>query len=278
MKTISDTRSRDDLKQHYEVEKELAERLRNASKDERLGLYSKVYDELFRRVPHHSQLRKKASPELEAARVSRRMRLLLPFLNRDSVFMEIGAGSGALSLRIAPSVNRVYALDVSKEIATAQELPPNMQYLISDGCSVPVPEGSVDLAFSDQLIEHLHPDDAFEQLENIHAALRPGGICICMTPNRLNGPHDVSKYFSDVAEGFHLKEYTNGELKGLFREAGFARVRVLIGARGRYIGTPVLPVASVERIISRLPRRAGKSIADTSLLRVILGCRIFSEK
>ena len=35
---------------------------------------------------------------------------------------------------------------------------------------------------------------------------------ICLTPHRSTGPHDMSKYFGDVATGFHLKEYTNKEL------------------------------------------------------------------
>ncbi len=41
------------LRQHYEVEKELADRLRHATREERRILYGTVYDELYQRVPHH---------------------------------------------------------------------------------------------------------------------------------------------------------------------------------------------------------------------------------
>ena len=71
-------------------------------------------------------------------------------------------------------------------------------------------------------MEHLHPDDAVDQLKNIYNALVNGGKYICITPNRLTGPHDISKYFDNVATGFHLKEYTVTELSGLFREVGFS--------------------------------------------------------
>lgn len=61
-------------------------------------------------------------------------------------------------------------------------------------------------------MEHLHPDDAYEQLQEIYNALIPGGIYICITPNRLSGPHDVSQYFDSIATGFHPKEYTTVEM------------------------------------------------------------------
>jgi predicted SAM-dependent methyltransferase len=37
---------------------------------------------------------------------------------------------------------------------------------------------SVDLAYSNQLMEHLHPDDASEQLANVYRALKPGGVTV----------------------------------------------------------------------------------------------------
>ena len=84
-------------------------------------------------------------------------------------------------------------------------------------------------------MEHLHPDDAFEQLENIYRALTPGGVYICVTPNRLSGPHDISSLYDEVATGFHLKEYSISELHSLFRRVGFSRIRVHFGIKEKYI-------------------------------------------
>jgi predicted SAM-dependent methyltransferase len=58
-------------------------------------------------------------------------------------------------------------------------------------------------------MEHLHPDDAFEQLKQIYTALTPGGLYICTTPNRLTGPHDVSKYFDETAAGFRALNHAS---------------------------------------------------------------------
>lgn len=54
--TEKDTRTFEQLKEHYEIEKALADRLRSAGKEERKRLYLVVYDELFKRVPEHPQL------------------------------------------------------------------------------------------------------------------------------------------------------------------------------------------------------------------------------
>ena len=44
------------LREHYLIERELADRLRSAPRSERGALYSELYDELFRRVPYHPML------------------------------------------------------------------------------------------------------------------------------------------------------------------------------------------------------------------------------
>ena len=73
-------------------------------------------------------------------------------------------------------------------------------------------------------MEHLHPDDAIVQLTNIKNALTNGGKYICITPNRINGPHDISRYFDKEASGFHLKEYTFTDLNKIFKNIGFSTV------------------------------------------------------
>ena len=39
-------------------------------------------------------------------------------------------------------------------------------------------------------------------LANLYRALKPGAVYVCITPNRLSGPHDISLYFDSVATGF----------------------------------------------------------------------------
>jgi SAM-dependent methyltransferase len=277
MHANGETRTSEQVRDHYEIEKELANRLRSASRDERLKLYGSVYNELFQRVPLHPQLTKKADPRAFNWAIDRQLRVIDPFLRPDATFLEVGAGDCALSVCVSLRVRKVYAIDVSDEIMS-KKLPGNVEGRISDGITIPVPKASVDVAYSNQVIEHLHPDDTLEQLTHIYDSLAPGGVYVCITPNRLSGPHDISKYFDEHATGFHLKEYTFRELHQRFMQVGFSRVRACVGGRGRYLGAPPLVVEGVEgalRLFSGPQRRA---IANRLLVSSILGIRIIGTK
>jgi SAM-dependent methyltransferase len=270
-------RTAEQIREHYEIEKELANRLRSASRAERRGLYSSLYDELFRRVPLHPQLTDPAASEGREQSVALEMNLLRPFLSRDSTFLEVGPGDCALSLEVATVARRVYAVDVSAEVARTAEAPENFRHILSDGCCIPLPPNSVDVAYSNQLMEHLHPGDAIEQLQQVHTVLAPGGIYVCVTPNRLTGPHDVSMYFDEVATGFHLKEYTASELSRLFREVGFVRVGSLVQRNGKYTRLPIFPTALVETCLSVLPHAKKKAIGR-KLRGPLLSIRLIGVK
>lgn len=248
------TRTPEELKRHYQIEKDLADRLRHADRESRASLYGRVYDELFRRVPEHPQLQRKQDEGERAAAVDERLALLARFLKSDTVFLEIGAGDCSLSRAVSKRVQKCYALDVSSEILERASAP-GMQSVLSDGCSIPVPDGTITLAYSYQVMEHIHPDDALEQLKNIYRALTPNGCYLCVTPNRLNGPHDVSQYFDSVATGFHLREYTFTELDRLFRLVGFRRSLPYVGFSHRYMRVPLGTLVALEALLEWLPFR-----------------------
>ena len=192
--------------------------------------------------------------------------------------MEIGAGDCAMSIAAAKQVRAVFAVEVSKEITSASTLPKNVTLVLSDGVSIPVAKSAVDVVYSNQLMEHLHPDDAKEQLENIAGALRNGGKYVCITPNRLSGPHDVSRYFSKATQGFHLKEYAVHELAELFLKSGFSQVQTYIGGKGWYLPFPRWIIVAIERRLEGLPHSLGRIIARTSLFRALLGVIIVGIK
>jgi SAM-dependent methyltransferase len=270
-------RSAAQLREQYEIEKSLAARLRTASRADRRELYSSAYDELFRRVPHHSQLTKKASVEERKLQVAEQLRFLDPFLTPQSTFLEIGAGDCALSLAASTRVQQVYAVDVSEQITHTERMPRNFSLILTDGTSIPVPRCSVDLAYSNQLMEHLHPDDALEQLANIFNVLKPGGRYICLTPNQLTGPHDVSRYFDRQATGFHLREYTFGELVKLMRQVGFAKTSNLFRVGGRAVRMPFL-MGAAEAAMSLCPSPLRGVLADNRKVRTLLEIRMLAEK
>lgn len=266
------------IRVQYLIEKELADRLRAAGKDERRRSYTELYDELYRRIPDHPQLVRKVDLEWRRMVVAERLTLLQPYLGPNIAYLEIGPGDCALAIAVAPRVRKVYAIDVSEEMGVGLKLPENLERVISDGSSVPVAPNSIDVAYSDQLMEHLHPDDAPEQLRNIYNALAPGGTYLCITPNSFSGPHDVSRDFDDVATGLHLKEYSAGELSELFRRTGFRKLKVLAGARGRHIACPPGLISALESMLSSLPGRLGKRLGRLLPFRVILGIKLLATK
>ena len=270
-------RSDAEIEFHYRVEVELASRLRAAPRAERLGLYGAVYDELFRRVPTHPQLTRKVSEAERRAGVADRIALLRPFIEPDTVFLEIGAGDGSLTIGVAEHARLCYALDVSHEILSGVSHP-RVETVWSDGCSVPVPAGTVTVAYSFQVMEHIHPDDALEQLHNLFDAIAPGGSYFCVTPNRLNGPHDVSKFFDTVARGFHLKEYTISELEALFRQVGFREVQAWPRFNGRYMRLPLGLVKGFEAAFGLLPSGLRRRLGRMAGFRNVLGAPLRAIK
>ena len=273
-----ESRSHERLMAHYAIERKLADRLRAApDAAARRALFAPMYDELFREVPDHPRLLSKAASSDERERdIDYDLAQLSDYLKPGCTFLEIGAGDCALSTRAAAIAKQVYAVEICDQ--RRSQLPDNVELVISDGQSVPVPEGVADLAFSDQLMEHLHPDDAMTQLRNIHRALKPGGVYFCITPNSLYGPSDISAYFDDVARGFHLREYTLREVRAIFAEACFPKTHVYVGARGWFVRCPGFLLEALESALGWLPARLRRRIADTQVLRAMLGLRVAAIK
>lgn len=248
----SESRSKADLQYHYDIEKKLASELRQASKVDRQKLYSQVYDELYRLVP--SLIEGIDSTNVQEL-VALKLQVLLPFLSRESTFLEIGAGDCELALEVAGITEKVYAVDASTEAVGKLDIPENFNLIVSDSIELPFDNASIDVAYSCHFIEHLHPDDAYQHVTEIYRVLRSGGVYQCITPNRLWGPHDISRYFDDIPTGLHLCEYTHRELAGLFRQAGFHNSKVL---RGIGIGrepqqSPLWPYSILERTLGLFP-------------------------
>lgn len=270
--------SRAALEAHYRLERGLADQLRAADKAARRGLYREVYDRLNRESPLYAERRAAPDTRDKARGLARLIAFVERFLPREGAVLEIGPGDAALSYALAPRVTEMVAVDVSREALTDAPPPSNFRFLLTDGFGLPVPDGSVVLVISNQLMEHLHPDDAFEQLQSVHRALAPGGAYVCITPSRLTGPHDVSKHFDPVATGLHLKEYTVGELADVFARAGFVAMSAYAGTKGRFVRLPVWLVRAVEAVVEPLPPKLRRAVAKFWPVRAALGVRLCGHK
>lgn len=277
---FNESRSMERIREHYELEKKLAARLKNAGKEERKTLYTEVYDELLTKLPDHFYHLIQSNEEYQHRQADAAMKMLHPLLHPDMTYLEVGPGDCNVAFTVAEHVKKVYGVDVSYEITKKKTPPSNFELIITDGTSIPVEPGSVDLVYSNQLMEHIHPDDAREQLTNIYKVLKPGGHYLCRTPNALSGPHDISVYFDDEATGFHLKEYTYTELQDFFREIGFRKFRAIVGGRGIYLPflVPLPFLRIIEASLRALPIGLRKAIARTYLFRFILNVQLLATK
>lgn len=95
--------------------------------------------------------------------------------------LDIGAGQGALSLRLKDAGARVSACDVVPEQFDA----PGVEFraLDSDG-RLPFDNASFDAALAIEVLEHIDGHDRF--FEEVARVLKPGGIVMFTTPNILS--------------------------------------------------------------------------------------------
>jgi SAM-dependent methyltransferase len=257
------TRPADQLSEHYEIERELADRLRNApTATKRRALYPVVYRERTERIAGHPLVSRARDAQATAAAAEPHAALLSGLVQPTDTFCEVGAGDGAVASAVASLVGRSIAIDVTDALALPSDSARGYEFRTFDGFDLGLHD-EVDVAYSNDVAEHLHSDDFGDHARAILDALVPGGIYLCVTPNRLSGPHDVSRDFTPTPTGFHLREYTCAELARALRDAGFRRTQVIVSVGGRRIG-PALPVelvAIVEAVIARLPRRLRVRVA-----------------
>ena len=271
--------SSEQLRKIFEVEIKLAKLLREAnSASERKLLYTKVYDEYFKALPFHPQFKAKNDEKNMRARLEYQLGHILPFLKSNDSFLEIGAGDCSVSIALGRYCKKVTALEVNIDIVSKLKFPTNVECIIFDGFQIPLDSASVEVAFSNQLIEHLHADDANEHFKEVLKVLKKGGVYICITPNRLIGPNDISRFFTDKLMGFHLKEYSGRDLKKMFLRNGFKKVTAFTLIKGKKIRVPFAVVVFLEFLIANLPKPQRFQLLKLKPLNIIFNAIIAGIK
>lgn len=268
-----DPRSLEQLRRHFEVERELAQRLLHSNRAERTQLFGRLYQELFERVPDHPRLVRRETEESTRRAVASRMALLKDKLAGVSTFLEFAPGDCRLAFEVCKHVKKVYAVDISDQSGSGAAPPANFELIVYDGYALNVPDNSIDMVFSYQFLEHLHPDDVELHFRLIHRILRPGGMYIFSTPHRFSGPHDVSVFFSDTPQGFHFQEWTHFEIRDLVRKLGYSSWHNYRWGKPRESALWNLATFGAERLINLFPRKIQKGISARAFNSVIMICR-----
>lgn len=200
--------------------------LEEADFDKRAVLYDKFYSEL---IPLYGRT---ASPAAKDYSKDKYVKLFRKELEGKSI-VDFGCGQGQMLLAIHRllKTKRLAGIDV----VFPEELKshPSIQFIEANLMTYRLEE-LIDVAFSDNVLEHLVPADAQIHLSNIYQNLKPGGKLIVIMPNRLFGPWDVTriKDFSQsgqlAAQGGHVNESTHYEMIEMLRKAGFSSFSTIV--------------------------------------------------
>jgi SAM-dependent methyltransferase len=162
---------------------------------------------------------------------------LAPHLSSGSHLLDVGCGSGELTLDLAATVGRVTGVDAeSEEIETARRAATqagisNADFQVGDAYSLDLPSDHVDAVLAHSVLEALdRPTAAVTEMKRV---LKPGGVLAVASVEYagliLAGPHrDRTSRFYAIRERLWQIDgadpYLGRELRGLLLGAGFADV------------------------------------------------------
>lgn len=143
---------------------------------------------------------------------------------------------------------------------------------LCDVCAepLPYPDASFDCVYSKSLVEHMW--DARHLMAEILRVLRPGGLCITMTPDWASG---MSVFYEDPT---HCRPYTPEALRDLLLLCGFAEVRSELfvqhpwvwRSRAAALLADGLALCCPTRFMRRLTRATGVQFFRWSVERMVL--------
>lgn len=260
-KPLPTNRSFEQIKNHYLVEKAITERLKSSSREERMLIFATMYDELFSKVPDHPRLTRRQSTQLTSSINKGKSAIVNKFINKSDVFIEFAPGDCRFAYKVSKQVKYAYGIDISDQRNPTDSIPDNFKLIVYDGYSLDeIENNSIDIVFSDQLIEHLHPEDTRLHFELVYRILKENGMYVFRTPHSLTGPHDVSQYFSYKAECFHLKEWSYTEIRRMIMDLGYSGLHTYWNAKRINLRMPSSYFALCELVLGHFPKKYVRAV------------------
>jgi SAM-dependent methyltransferase len=137
--------------------------------------------------------------------------------------LEAGCGEGYGADLLADVATRVIGLDYDEQtVAHVRARYPRIDMRHGNLAELPLPAGEVDVVVNFQVIEHLWDQAQF--VTECHRVLRPGGVLLMSTPNRIT----FSPGRDTPLNPFHTRELNAAELTELLVDAGFT-VEAMLG-------------------------------------------------
>jgi SAM-dependent methyltransferase len=147
--------------------------------------------------------------------------------------IDFGCGEGYFLMNIQKKIPYKKLTGVDVFIPETLKKNPHIQFVASGIINFKTKE-KFELAFSDNVIEHLSPLDLTDHLKSVYESLVPGGMFILVMPNRLFGPMDVTRILDNSssgriqAQGGHLNESTYHEMVSALSKTGFVNFETVL--------------------------------------------------
>lgn len=154
-------------------------------------------------------------------------------LDATDTVLDVGCGYGRVSIPLAAYVHEVIGIDLHKNpIKMATQLAAlkgvsNVSFLLCDGFTFPLPDGSVDVVFSLNTMQHLRRETAKRYIAETWRVMRPRGRAYHQFLSAPSGAEDITTSriteqsigwtdtevidaVSEIAEGFGVSHDPEG--------------------------------------------------------------------
>ncbi|HEY7207027.1 MAG TPA: class I SAM-dependent methyltransferase [Gaiellaceae bacterium] len=147
---------------------------------------------------------------------------------RDERALDVGSGTGALALALAPHVREVVAVEIDPErVERARKLAgvAPVRFLVGDARHLEFPDDSFDLAGTLRTLHHVdRPDLVVAELARV---TRPGGVVLVVDQLALDDPGESAELdrFERARDPTHSRALPEDELRELFSLNGLELFR-----------------------------------------------------
>ena len=182
-----------------------------------------------------------ATPISDLAGYERTLDRTRHYLGAQDAVFEFGCGTGTTALRLAPSVGRIVATDISVNmIAIARKKAEaagcgNAEFEVGTPDQAPWPDGTFDAALGFSILHLIATREA--ALRGVHRLLKPGGVFISKTPclKEMNPLVRVAiPAMQIVGKAPYVASFSEEDLAQEIESAGFDIVeRARHGSRGK---------------------------------------------